>query len=154
MKKSIFKRWLFLLIAVIAAVGLLTACTDDDEAVDVLPQSTPPFITNSEPAPTPTPEPTPEATPAPTPTATPEATPEPTPTPTPEPTPTPTPVPTPTPEPEAKVFDYVLNTNTMKFHYQSCKSVGKIKEYNKDFHTGTRDEVIAMGYSPCGKCKP
>lgn len=67
-KKSIFKRWWFLLIAVIAAVGLLTACADDDEAIDVLPKSTPPFTMNSEPTPTPTPtpEPTPESTPIPT----------------------------------------------------------------------------------------
>lgn len=50
--------------------------------------------------------------------------------------------------------DYVLNTNTMKFHYPSCKSVGDIKDYNReDFH-GTREEVISRGFEPCGRCKP
>lgn len=50
--------------------------------------------------------------------------------------------------------DYVLNTNTHKFHYPSCSSVSKMSEKNKKFITATRDEVIAMGYDPCGNCKP
>ena len=50
--------------------------------------------------------------------------------------------------------DYVLNTNTKKFHYPSCSSVKKMSEKNKSFFTGTRDEVIAMGYDPCGNCHP
>lgn len=50
--------------------------------------------------------------------------------------------------------DYILNTNTKKFHYPTCSSVKDMKEENKlEFH-GTRDEVIAKGYSPCGRCKP
>ena len=50
--------------------------------------------------------------------------------------------------------DYVLNTNTGKFHYPSCSSVEDMKEKNRaDFH-GTREELIDMGYSPCGRCKP
>ena len=50
--------------------------------------------------------------------------------------------------------DYILNTNTKKFHYPICSSVKDMKDKNKqDFH-GTRDEVIARGYSPCGRCKP
>ena len=49
---------------------------------------------------------------------------------------------------------YVLNTNTMKFHYPDCKSVKKMSEKNKSFFEGTRDEVIAMGYTPCGNCHP
>lgn len=50
--------------------------------------------------------------------------------------------------------DYVLNTNTKKFHYPSCSSVKKMSEKNKALYTGTRDEVIAMGYSSCGNCHP
>ena len=50
--------------------------------------------------------------------------------------------------------DYVLNTNTKKFHYPYCSSVKKMKDKNKGYHTGTRDEVIAMGYDPCGNCHP
>lgn len=49
---------------------------------------------------------------------------------------------------------YVLNTNTMKFHYPYCGSVKRIAPGNYAEYTGTRDEVIAKGYSPCGKCDP
>lgn len=49
---------------------------------------------------------------------------------------------------------YVLNTNTGKFHYPSCNSVDDIKEANKKEYTGTREEIIAMGYDPCGRCDP
>ena len=82
-----------------------------------------------------------------------EPTPTPTPTPTPVPTaePTPTPVPTPAPAP---VYTYVLNTHTMKFHYPDCSSVEDIKASNKAFYEGTRDEVIARGFDPCGRCHP
>lgn len=55
-------------------------------------------------------------------------------------------------EPEGR--DYVLNMNTMKFHYPTCSSVKDIKDSNrKDVHA-TRDSIIAQGYAPCGKCKP
>ena len=50
--------------------------------------------------------------------------------------------------------DYVLNTNSKKFHYPECSSVSQMKASNRaDFH-GTREEVIAKGYEPCGRCKP
>ena len=49
---------------------------------------------------------------------------------------------------------YVLNTNTMKFHYPSCPSVGQMSERNKAEYTGSRDDLIEQGYSPCGRCKP
>ena len=63
----------------------------------------------------------------------------------------PTPDPTPQPQPEK---DWVLNTNTGKFHKPTCSSVKDIKETNRrDVHM-TRDDVIAQGYQPCGKCKP
>lgn len=67
---------------------------------------------------------------------------------------TPAPTSEPTPETEQGGTDYVLNTNSMKFHYPSCGSVAKISEKNKAFFTGTRDELIASGYSPCGNCHP
>ncbi len=50
--------------------------------------------------------------------------------------------------------DYVLNTNTHKFHYPSCSSVKQMKDKNKSFYTGTREEVISMGYDPCKRCNP
>ncbi len=54
----------------------------------------------------------------------------------------------------APEYDYILNTNTHKFHYPNCSSVKKMKDKNKwEFH-GTREEVIDMGYKPCGNCHP
>ena len=50
--------------------------------------------------------------------------------------------------------DYIVNTNTGKFHYPSCGSVKKMKESNKMYYTGTRDELISQGYDPCGNCHP
>ena len=55
---------------------------------------------------------------------------------------------------EASQADYILNTNTKKFHYPTCSSVNDMKEKNKQEFFGTRDEAIALGYSPCGRCKP
>lgn len=49
---------------------------------------------------------------------------------------------------------YVLNTNTHKFHYPTCSSVDSMKDSNKSIYTGSREEVISMGYSPCGRCHP
>lgn len=50
--------------------------------------------------------------------------------------------------------DYVVNTNTEKFHYPYCSSVKKIKESNRwDYH-GTREKLINMGYVPCKNCNP
>lgn len=50
--------------------------------------------------------------------------------------------------------DYVVNTNTGKFHYPNCSSVNKMKDKNKMLFYGTRDELISRGYSPCGNCHP
>lgn len=49
---------------------------------------------------------------------------------------------------------YVLNTNTKKFHLPSCSSVDDMKDKNKKEVTCSREEVIDMGYSPCGRCHP
>lgn len=49
---------------------------------------------------------------------------------------------------------YILNTNTHKFHYPSCSSVSQMNDENKQEFVGTRDEVIGMGYDPCGRCHP
>ena len=71
-------------------------------------------------------------------------------------TPTATPEPTwePTHEPQPAGTDYVLNTNTRKFHYPSCRSVKTMKPKNTQYYNGTRDEVIAKGYDPCQNCNP
>lgn len=77
--------------------------------------------------------------------------------PTPEPTPTPTPEPTPEPvveEQQPIEQYYVINTNTGKFHYPTCRSIKRMKDKNKLEFTGTRDDELARGYSPCMICNP
>lgn len=49
---------------------------------------------------------------------------------------------------------YVLNTNTMKFHYPSCSSVSSMAEHNKEYVETSREELIEAGYEPCGNCEP
>lgn len=49
---------------------------------------------------------------------------------------------------------YVLNTNTHKFHLPACSSAQDIQPANRQDYTGSRDELIAQGYSPCGRCNP
>lgn len=60
----------------------------------------------------------------------------------------------PGPEPGDGAVTYVLNKNTKKFHYPTCRSVAEILEKNRQDFTGTREEAIALGYAPCGICKP
>lgn len=49
---------------------------------------------------------------------------------------------------------YVLNTNTKKFHYSSCRDVSKIAEKNYFETDKSREELLSEGYLPCGHCKP
>ena len=49
---------------------------------------------------------------------------------------------------------YVLNTNSKKFHKETCKSAQTIKDENKEVFTGNREELIQQGYEACGSCKP
>ena len=49
---------------------------------------------------------------------------------------------------------YIRNTSSMKFHSPFCRGVKKMKEENKQEYKGTRQDVIDMGYSPCGICHP
>ena len=55
---------------------------------------------------------------------------------------------------EIPTCDYVLNTNSLKFHRPDCTAVADMKEHNKKLFFGTRDEAIELGYVPCGICKP
>lgn len=59
-----------------------------------------------------------------------------------------------TTETESAAADYILNTNSKKFHLPSCPSVADILEKNRGEYSGSREDLIAMGYSPCGICKP
>lgn len=50
--------------------------------------------------------------------------------------------------------EYVINTNTKKFHLPDCSLAASIKADNKKISEETRDELIQMGYEPCKSCKP
>ena len=54
----------------------------------------------------------------------------------------------------AEQHDYILNVKNKKFHLPTCSAVNDIAAANRQDFTGTRDELIAKGYSPCGICKP
>ena len=41
-----------------------------------------------------------------------------------------------------------------KFHKPDCSATSDISSANKQDFTGTRDELIAKGYSPCDICNP
>lgn len=60
------------------------------------------------------------------------------------------PLPTTIPE----IARYVLNIHTKKFHYPECPSVDQMSEKNKEFTEASRDELIARGYTVCGRCNP
>ncbi len=49
---------------------------------------------------------------------------------------------------------YVLNTDSKKFHKESCSSAQSIRTENRKTYTGDRSDLIAQGYTACGKCKP
>lgn len=70
-----------------------------------------------------------------------------------EPTET-TPPATEPPADETEGMDYVLNTNSMKFHDPNCEWAQKINDRNRADYTGSREDLIAQGYSPCGGCNP
>lgn len=52
------------------------------------------------------------------------------------------------------VTEYVLNTNTHKFHYADCASAKDISDKNRETYKGSRESLIDSGYEPCGRCNP
>jgi beta-lactamase superfamily II metal-dependent hydrolase len=50
--------------------------------------------------------------------------------------------------------DYVINTNTKKFHRPECKSAASMKKENRKTYQGAREDLIQMGYEPCQNCSP
>lgn len=54
----------------------------------------------------------------------------------------------------SKQQDYILNVKNKKFHKPDCSATSDISSANKQDFTGTRNQLIARGYSPCGICKP
>ena len=49
---------------------------------------------------------------------------------------------------------YIININTGKFHYPTCRSVKQMNDSNKKEVTDNRENLISQGYSPCGNCNP
>ena len=49
---------------------------------------------------------------------------------------------------------YILNTNSMKFHLETCSSAKRISSVNKSVYNGSRDDLINKGYEPCKICNP
>lgn len=172
------KKKIALLLAALLLISM-AACGSPEPEVKIK-QMAPAVTEPAKPERTPEPTKQPKATEAPTPgpteaplreikeTEEPVATPEPAaptaaqaavPAETPEPTPEIVAI-TPTAPTEAPAVtrsterSYVLNTNTMKFHLPSCSSVKDIKESNRQDVTMARDDIIAQGFSPCGRCHP
>jgi len=50
--------------------------------------------------------------------------------------------------------DYILNTNTMKYHLPTCEGVSDISEENTASFTGCCETLDVRGYEPCGTCNP
>jgi DNA-entry nuclease len=53
---------------------------------------------------------------------------------------------------DTEAQDFILNTNTKKFHLPDCSSVDSMADHNKEAYTGTVEELKEKGYSPCQKC--
>ena len=49
---------------------------------------------------------------------------------------------------------YVLNWNTMKFHYPDCSSVADIYPANREDVNLDRESIIQQGFEPCKRCNP
>ena len=56
--------------------------------------------------------------------------------------------------PAEEIKTYIVNTNTDKFHLESCQYANSMKHENRDEITATRTDLIEAGYDPCGSCKP
>ena len=50
--------------------------------------------------------------------------------------------------------EYVLNTNTNRFHVPTCRDINRMSARNRQDVVMTREEIIEMGYIPCGHCHP
>ena len=49
---------------------------------------------------------------------------------------------------------YVVNLSSEKFHEATCGSAEKLSDDNRMEFFGSREDLIAQGYEPCGSCKP
>ena len=51
-------------------------------------------------------------------------------------------------------YDYVINIRSGKFHTPDCEGAIDISAANRREYSGTRQELIDLGYEPCGSCRP
>ncbi len=50
--------------------------------------------------------------------------------------------------------EYILNTRSKKFHLPDCPGAESMSEQNREEYTGSREDLIGQGYTPCGQCDP
>lgn len=58
------------------------------------------------------------------------------------------------PEEDEPEISYILNTSSRKFHLPTCTGASSMKKENREEYSGSREDLIAQGYEPCGTCKP
>ncbi len=56
--------------------------------------------------------------------------------------------------PDVQKINYIVNTNTGKFHYPDCPIVDQMIEPNKLYYSGNKENLLEYGYTPCGRCNP
>lgn len=49
---------------------------------------------------------------------------------------------------------YILNTKTKKIHLDGCRDISAMNAENKKSYTGSYQNLISQGYTPCGHCHP
>ena len=54
---------------------------------------------------------------------------------------------------QANNYNYIGNSNSMKFHYPECRWAKKISAKNKVYFD-SKQEALDSGYVPCKVCKP
>lgn len=55
---------------------------------------------------------------------------------------------------KAKAQSYILNTGSHKFHKPECNGAKQISAKNRKEYSGSKDELLKSGYSPCSICNP
>ena len=50
--------------------------------------------------------------------------------------------------------EYILNTNSLKYHLPTCDSVDQMSEQNKKVYKGNKKDLENAGYSACKSCNP
>lgn len=55
---------------------------------------------------------------------------------------------------DSELQTYILNTDSKKFHKETCSHANNISADNRDTYTGNRNDLLDLGYIACGTCKP